>query len=147
MATNLKPTSNWYSVPAYQVENPAVWKPIEAILDCTCEEYRTNDVRRAVAIGEMELWVAAPNGPIEAVLLTEIARKKIGNVLTVLFCGGSNMNSWIDECWRLTDYAKQQNCVEVRFEGREGWKIIPGAEKVGVKWRVRLWAADHPPAR
>lgn len=139
MATALKQTSNWYSVPAYQVENPAVWKPVEAILDRTCDEYRANDVRRALVHGEMELWVAAPDGAIEAVLLTQIARKKVGSVLIVLFCGGSNMEAWLDESWRLTDYAKRMNCRAIRFEGRDGWeRKIPGARRIGVKLEMEV---------
>lgn len=139
MATVLKPTSNWYSVPAYQVENPAVWKPVEAILDRTCEEYRSNDIRHAVVNGEMQLWVAAPDGPIAAVVLTQISQRRSGKVLTVLFCGGSDMRAWIDERWRITDWARQMNCRAVRFEGREGWgRIWPEAREIGRKYEVEV---------
>lgn len=138
-ALAIKQESNWYSVPSYQVENPVVWRPIEAILTAKCEEYRPNDIRHAVVNGEMQMWVAAPEGPIAAVILTQIGQRRSGKVLTVLFCGGSDMRLWIDERWRIKDWARQMGCRAVRFEGREGWgKIFPEARQTGVKWEVEV---------
>jgi len=139
MATVLKEKQTWFSVPAYQAENPSVWNQVAKILARTCAEYRAEDVRAAVVAGTMELWVAAPEGAVDAVLVTQITRTKDGQAMTVLFVGGAEMRDWIGERWRLADYARRRGCAELRFEGRDGWqRFFPEAEQVGVKLRIKL---------
>lgn len=140
MATALKiETVEWCFVRPGDVAGDAAWEPIRALLDATCEAYRADDVRAAVAAGDFQMWLCRSGGEIIAVMLTQLVRRRDGLICSVVFCGGTRMGEWINHRDLLTRWAGEQGCIAIRGEGRTGWMhYYDGARLVGKIWEVAI---------
>ena len=78
------------------------------------------DVKSAGAI----LWVAYVNRELASAAVTQIDQTERSKVCTVLACGGSGVNNWIQLLELIETYARNNGCDLVRFMGRKGWKQL-----------------------
>jgi hypothetical protein len=78
------------------------------------------DVKSAQAI----LWVAFVNRDLASSAVTQIEHTEKSKVCTVLACGGSGVNNWIQLLELIETYARNYGCDLVRFMGRKGWARI-----------------------
>lgn len=131
--------AEWCFVRPEDVEIDAAWEPIKVLLDRHCESFRAEDVRAAVASGQFQLWLARSGGELLAVMVTQLVRRRDGLVCAVNFCGGTRMSEWIGERDLLRRWARDEGCIAIKGEHREGWlRFFPDAEQTGIVWELRL---------
>lgn len=80
------------------------------------------DVVRAVAERDMQMWVIHAGQELKAVCITEIRVFPRGKALTVLLVGGNDMPAWapaLDDT--LTRYGRACGCAVLDAYARKGW--------------------------
>lgn len=131
--------AEWCFVRPGDVDSDEAWEPIRLLLDQYCESYRAEDVRAAVGNGQFQLWLARDDGGLLAVLITQLIHRRDGLICVVNFCGGREMHKWIGDRHLLARWAKDQGCIAVKGERREGWLwFLPDAKQTGIVWEMKL---------
>ena len=76
--------------------------------------------------GMMQLWLVFKDVKnIEAIITTQKVIYPAKTMLTVVLCGGKNMNKWAGEGIKtIMEFAKENNCSGVEVFGRPGWRKI-----------------------
>ena len=60
---------------------------------------------------------------IEAIITTQKSIYPAKTMMTVILCGGKNMNKWAGEGIKtIMEHAKQNDCTGVEVMGRPGWR-------------------------
>lgn len=130
-----------YQVPAPVV--PSVWPDALALLEEPIARsqgcYLPEDVLQALALGLMDLWLAAKGEEIVAAYVTEIVHFPRKRMLRATFAGGAphTMDEWLEPMVRaLEEGAKACGCAGMMAMGRRGWtKVVEGKEVATVIWR------------
>ena len=68
----------------------------------------------------MQLWIAWSER-ILCACVTQIEISKRKRFLTILFIGGEKMELWLEYMNLMIDFAKANECDEIRVFGRKGW--------------------------
>lgn len=114
------------------------WSRIEPLLQRATQItgcYETIDVLRLAMMGRVGIWLA---GDIDAVIVTEVKEYPRRRVLEMMFCGGDNMASWLEEAIRTMDeHARQQGCSHIACIGRPGWERAWRGRRTGDVVMVR----------
>lgn len=78
------------------------------------------------------LWVCHDGEKLVAAITTSLERKPSGLVCRAVACGGEGgVVDWRATEERIARYAKDEGCVKVTAEGRNGWaRLIPGYKAV-----------------
>lgn len=73
---------------------------------------------------KQHLWVAfEEKGKIVAACTTKLIDYPNGRSLAVQFCGGDNMDRWLDDLLATLDkFARDQKCDAIEMTGRKGWE-------------------------
>jgi hypothetical protein len=72
------------------------------------------------------LWVVWDGSAIIAGVVTKLIQTPTKFICVVAACGDKEMNRWVGCIADLEDYAKTENCDEMRVMGREGWaRMLP----------------------
>jgi len=68
------------------------------------------------------LWVVVVGSDeIIAAGTTALYQMKTGKMCKIEHFGGMGMNFWLDQLAVIEQYAREQGCDRVMFEGRRGW--------------------------
>ncbi len=86
--------------------------------------YDLDAVLLKVQLAHLQLWVI---NDFQAVCVTELQARPLGNVMWCQFIAGDNVEQWIDD-WEkvIAEYGRAHNCDAVEFSGRPGWKAFQG---------------------
>lgn len=68
------------------------------------------------------LWVIEEDGAFVAALITQVEAGDDGTCCRIVALGGSGASDWVHLISQIEDYARDEGCVRVRFEGRHGWR-------------------------
>jgi hypothetical protein len=97
--------------------------------------YEPIDVLQLAMLGRVGVWLA---GDIDAVIVTEVKEYPRRRVLEMMFCGGDNMSSWLEEAIAVMDeHARQQGCSHIACIGRPGWERAWRGQRTGDVVMVR----------
>lgn len=112
-------------IPATEVE--AVWPLVAPLIAAACTRgggKRTpNDVRRALADRDQQLWLAW-DGSVVALAVTEIACYPRKKCCRILICTGRERQSWQHRLAVIEAWAKAQGCVAMELIARPGWSRL-----------------------
>jgi len=85
-----------------------------------------------VLAGRALLWVAAKDRNIQAAAVTQVTKANGHKYCTIVACGGIDRKEWLPLLDEIEDYARNENCVAMRFFGRNGWsRLLPDYKIIG----------------
>lgn len=87
-------------------------------------KYAAGDLMKAVALRDMQLWLALDGEDIAALAVTEIVNFPQRRVCRVLIVTGEDHERWIGYSDALAHWAKEQGCKAIEALARPGWKRI-----------------------
>ena len=110
--------------------------------------YEPIDVLQLAMAGRVGVWLAGNTGAdragiwlagdIDAVIVTEVKEYPRRRVLEMMFCGGDNMASWLEEAIEVFDaHAKTCGCSHIACIGRPGWERAWRGRRTGDVVMVR----------
>jgi len=114
--------------------------------------YEPIDVLQLAMLGRVGIWLAGDTqqlpgadragiwlaGDIDAVIVTEVKEYPRRRVLEMMFCGGDNMASWLEEAIKTMDeHAKSTGCSHIACIGRPGWERAWRGRRTGDVVMVR----------
>ena len=106
----------WYYVGAY-IRRAYERQPCHDTYDSLVEKLIT---------GKALLWVAWDGEQFLGATVTEIWTTPTGKVCGLLATGGKNLNQWKHLLSRIEQFARDEGCYLMHFEGRKGWqRILP----------------------
>jgi len=92
---------------------------------------------RGVSRGDAQLWLAADGGRVRSALATEIVASPDSKVFRVLWFSGSRDD--VHHFRRIRDWAAEQGCTTLIYEGRKGWaRMRPTAKVVGMIYQEEI---------
>jgi hypothetical protein len=114
-------------VPAEYIDT--CWKKIEHFIKKAAEytygRYSAENLYDMVKEGEHQLWVAYDGSDFKSAVLTNVMNYPQCKVLCMGFCGGEELDEWIDPMLSLLKrYAKDMGCDSIEAFGRPGWSKI-----------------------
>lgn len=80
------------------------------------------DVQKAVAERDMQMWLIHQSAELKAVCITQIHVFPRAKVLEVIILGGSGMDGWLPDLLDVLEkFAAAHGCKAVNAYGRRGW--------------------------
>ena len=105
-------------------------------------EYSLGSVYKALKELDMQLWVVFDGrGEIVTACVTTVVIYPLKKVMWLLFCGGVEMNNWLDKIEVIKQFAKDKGCHDIKIHGREGWtkKLATfGAKRICTVYKIGL---------
>ncbi len=99
-----------------------VWPRVEPLLRRVVKPitgYGLDDVLTRLQLEDWQLWII---NDFQAIAITEIQTRPLGNVLWCQFIAGDSVNDWLPDWERVqAEFARSHNCEAVEFSGRRGW--------------------------
>ena len=88
--------------------------------------HTVNSTKYLLKQGMMDLFIVFKTiKDIEAIIVTQKSIYPAKTMMTVVLCGGKNMNKWAGEGIKtIMEYAKEKGCTGVEVMGRPGWRKI-----------------------
>ena len=88
--------------------------------------HTVNSTKYLLEQGMMDLFIVFKTvKDIEAIIVTQKSIYPAKTLMTVVLCGGKNMNKWAGEGIKtIMEYAKEKGCTGVEVMGRPGWRKI-----------------------
>jgi hypothetical protein len=123
---------------------PELWPAVERWLTDAINQgvgYAPDDIRRALLIREMTLWVVRDGERLFACAVTTLWSQPQVKVCHIVLVGGEEIQKWHHLIGELESWAKEQGCDEVREHGRPGWKRYAeqhGYEQLCTVYRKKL---------
>lgn len=77
-------------------------------------------VRAEVFAREMQLWLVDYGQ--KGAVVTQVLEGQAGKLCLIVACGGRDISVWLSLLSEIEDWAREQDCVEMRIIGRRGWK-------------------------
>ena len=117
-------------VPVQPVGVDIFWKQIEPLIKKAVSysggRHTVDTTKYLLKTGMMQLFVVFKSvKDIEAVIVTQKAIYPAKTMMTVVLCGGKNMNKWAGMGIKtIMESAKEQGCPGVEVMGRPGWRKI-----------------------
>lgn len=89
--------------------------------------------------GKGLLWVVTDGERFLSAAVTSLELHRSGLACRVSACGGEEMPRWLHHLGEIEQYARDEGCVKVWFEGREGWsRALSGYRPRTVSLEKRL---------
>ncbi len=91
------------------------------------DRYSIETIKQYLLDRAWQCWCYVPKKEtIKCVLLTQIIQFPAGHrTLVIHLAGGEGMEYWLGEFWDgVKDYAKENQCEDIQFQGRKGWKRV-----------------------
>ena len=116
------------TVPTEYVHNE--WAKVASLIqratDFSPGRVSSSDIYILLLEGKCLLWVVYNDDEkIIAALTTRVLDVSKGRLCIVEWCGGDNMEEWIDDMLlKLEHYANDMSCTIIEAHGRLGWKRI-----------------------
>jgi hypothetical protein len=85
--------------------------------------YTPEHILEALRNKNAQLWIAL-NDKIDAVCVTQITVRPLGNTCGIWICTGTNRTAWQDHIETIEAWAKANGCVAMVHEARNGWQKI-----------------------
>ncbi len=115
---------------------------LESALDISDGRFDLSDIYKAVKETDMQLWIAVDSEQkIQAACITQILIHPRKKTVLLLFCGGKDVNAWVQFIETIQAWAKFTGCTSAEIYGRPGWeKILPtfGFKKACVYYSAEL---------
>jgi hypothetical protein len=117
-------------VPVQPVGVDIFWKQIEPLIKKAVSysggRHTVATTKYLLKTGIMQLFIVFKSvKDIEAVIVTQKAIYPAKTMMTVVLCGGKNMNKWAGMGIKtIMESAKEQGCSGVEVMGRPGWRKI-----------------------
>jgi hypothetical protein len=102
-------------------EIPYVWERAEPLVQQALDRgsnYCVEDILEGLFNQSMQLWVYHD---FECVMVTAIQEKADTRFLLFLAMGGTGLKNWLKYLPIVEDWAKGEDCTEMRIYGRHGW--------------------------
>lgn len=110
-------------VPAEYIE--IVWDAVYPRLVKTCEKvdfgYTPEDLKKDIEKGLRQLWITKDERGF-GFAITNISIRPQGKVGVMAIGGGDDLNLTENFMPVLTDFFKNEGCVEIEMVGRQGWQ-------------------------
>ena len=122
---NTVPTAVLVPVPAFRLME--YLRPTMALLDRVLSregDVAVTDVYRAVAVGDMQLWVVERDREVLAAVVTKLVVRPLRKVCQILYVGGSNMDDWLHHLSDIEGWAAAEEATRIEVVGRKGWKRV-----------------------
>ena len=117
-------------VPVQPIGVEIFWDKIRPLIkkatDYSNGRHTVDTTKYLCETGMMQLWLVFKDVKnIEAIITTQKVTYPAKTMLTVVLCGGKNMNKWAGEGIKtIMEHAKQNDCTGVEVMGRPGWRKI-----------------------
>jgi hypothetical protein len=133
-------------VPRDVVQAITEWETVESLVaESLAQEehilFTLEDVRQALRVGRMKLWIIYEGGSnMIGVLITAIESGSNGKALSIIALTGTGMPLWVKQFSdEMTAYAKKCGCRLIFEMGRPGWtKVLAKHGWVSPKSRIML---------
>jgi hypothetical protein len=111
-------------IPSYYIT--PIWGNVSELISSAVEYvdsgYTADDVRKALTVSEMQLWIA---GDYQACAVTQINRYPQHKTCLIVAMAGEGMDEWFDELLStIEEWASKMKCKYVEEYGRKGWRKI-----------------------
>lgn len=111
-------------IPSYYIT--PVWGHVSELIQSAVEYvdsgYLADDVRKALTVSEMQLWIA---GDYQAIAVTQIQIYPQHKTCLIVAMAGEGMDEWFDELLgTVEEWAGKMNCKYVEEYGRKGWRRV-----------------------
>lgn len=105
---------------------PMMWEALAPLLqkgvDRSNGEISLDELYRDAMKGEYQIWVMAAGVEIKSALATRLMLFGTGKkVCNLMIAGGEELEEWKDQIEAFEDWARAENCDELRIIGRAGW--------------------------
>ena len=94
---------------------------IERALERSMGEYEAEDIRAALEINDMQMWVAVDDEKVIAVMVTQIVNYPRKRFCDLVLGAGTRLDEWKPGLRMIQDWAKFNKCDALRIFGRKGW--------------------------
>ena len=117
-------------VPVEPIGVDLFWDKIKPLIkkatDYSGGRHTVDTTKSLCETGMMQLWLVFKDVKnIEAIITTQKVIYPAKTMLTVVLCGGKNMNKWARLAINtINEYAKKHECSGVEVMGRPGWRKI-----------------------
>ena len=96
---------------------------IQLGLDYAQNELDLEDVLEGIKKNRIVPIVMGYHGEILAVVTMEVCNKPRKRIMTLMTCGGAELDSWLDEFMDVAyNLAIEQKCDAIYINGRRGWE-------------------------
>ena len=109
--------SDWVEV--WDIAKPLVQKALDRDPE---ELYSIEDVEAMLWDAKAQLWMWGH----KAALITSVQRKGGKTYCLLLALGGKAMSEWLDHLPVIEEFARMNDCDELRIYGRIGWARVLG---------------------
>lgn len=117
-------------VPVEPIGVELFWNKIKPLVkkatDYSGGRHTVDTTKYLCETGMMNLWLVFKDVKnIEAIITTQKVIYPARTMMSVVLCGGKNMNKWARLAINtVNDYAKKEKCSGVEVMGRPGWRKI-----------------------
>ena len=103
-----------------------LWDLIMPIMVAACVRSRgkftAGDIMKAIALQDMQLWLATDGPEICALAVTELVNYPQRRVCRVLIVTGEDRERWIGYSETISAWAKASGCRGIEALARPGWR-------------------------
>lgn len=103
-----------------------VWPHVRGfILDAIakCGDWTENDIRSELDQANCLLWIRTDGSALCGAGVTQLIEARHGKTCNVMVYGGP-CDDWPSAFAPIERYARDEGCVAIRIQGREGWKRV-----------------------
>jgi hypothetical protein len=112
-----------------------VWPLTEHLIKAAMSHSNISDfdiVADDVLHGRALLWVATNGNTIVAAAVTQVTKANGHKYCTIVACAGIDCKEWLPLLDEVEQYAQREDCVAMRFFGRNGWsRLLPDYKIIG----------------
>jgi hypothetical protein len=81
-------------------------------------------VKRETLAGRNLLWIAWDEKVIQSAVITAIDQTEWHKSLTIVACGGAEMDQWLPLMADIDAHARAEGCSRILIFGRRGWENV-----------------------
>ena len=119
---------------------PEIWPAVEGFIDSTLLDnghVTLENVYENLLNKTFQLWTPYTD-KIDAAVVTTIYNVRGRKNCTIISCGGTNMKDWIHLISLIEDWARDNDCVQLKVYGRRGWARVLGMKVISTEMSKTL---------
>jgi hypothetical protein len=98
-----------------------------------CGDWTLAEVVYLLQGAQALLWVIWDGENFAAAAISQLIKVPRGKVCQVIACGGA-AESWPNALRPVEEYAKAENCIAMRIQGRPGWSRLFSQHAYKTQW-------------
>jgi hypothetical protein len=102
-------------------------------------DWTLQSIRDGLRDGSLLVWLARNDSELFGIAITQLRPSHSGLQCWVILVAGKRLKLWRHLIERIEQFAKDEGCSVLRWEGRKGWgRIFPESRLAYVAYEKRL---------